>query len=159
MNDSIAKIDEVDTRLIIALQKDASLSQRALADEVGLSQNACYRRLQKLTQSGILLGASMRVNPAAIGLSLTVFMMLRTRNHDIKWARRLRQRAESIPEIVELHRVGGEWDYLLKVVTSGIGGYDRVYQNLITDLEFEAVTGIFSMETMLDNRPLPVLKR
>ena len=53
-----------------------------------------------------------------------------------------------------MHRVGGEWDYLLKVVTTGMSGYDRVYQALTSDLGFEAVTGIFSMETMLENRPL-----
>ena len=66
-------------------------------------------------------------------MDLTVFVMIRTRNHDSQWMKRFRQRAESIPEIVEMHRVGGDWDYLLKVVTTGMSGYDRVYQALIAE--------------------------
>lgn len=153
------KVDAIDNALIAALQADASLSQRALADKVGLSQNACHRRLQKLMDAGILNGSTARINTRALGLELTVFVMVRTRYHDSEWALRFRQRAESMPEIVEMHRVGGEWDYLLKVVTTGMAGYDKVYQALIANLGFEAVTGIFSMETMLENRPLPVPHR
>lgn len=152
----VVKLDVIDNQLLAALQADASLSQRALAERVGLSQNACYRRLQKLTEAGVLDGASARINTKALGLDLTVFVMVRTRYHDSDWARKFRQRVESIPEIIELHRVGGEWDYLLKVVTTSMSGYDKVYQALIANLGFEAVTGIFSMETMLENRPLPL---
>ena len=151
-----SKLDNIDTRLIAELQADGGLSQRALAERVGLSQNACHRRIQKLTASGILKGTSARVDTAALGLDLTVFMLVRTRNHTSAWADRFGRRAGSIPEITELHRVGGEWDYLLKVVTSGMRGYDRVYQALTKDLEFETVTGVFAMETILENRPIAV---
>ena len=156
MRDSKTKIDAIDHKLISLLQDDCSLSQRALSERVGLSQNACWRRLQKLTEAGVLKGSAARIDTRAVGLDLTVFVMVRTRHHDADWARRFRQRAESIPEIVELHRVGGEWDYLIKVVTTNMAGYDRAYQALIADLDFETVTGIFSMETMLEGRPLPV---
>ncbi len=156
MNGILRKIDVIDNKLIALLQADASLSQRALSERVGLSQNACWRRLQKLTEAGILKGSTARIDTSALGLDLTVFVMVRTRHHDAEWATRFRQRAESIPEIVEMHRVGGEWDYLLKVVTTSMAGYDRAYQALIVDLDFETVTGIFSMETMLEGRPLPV---
>ena len=158
MSDQAARIDAIDNMLIAALQADAGLSQRALAERVGLSQNACFRRLQKLQDAGVLKGSTMRIDPAALGLDLTVFVMIRTRHHDARWAAGFRQRAEAIPEIVEMHRVGGEWDYLLKVVTTGMSGYDRVYQALIADLDFETVTGIFSMETLLEGRPLPVAR-
>jgi Lrp/AsnC family transcriptional regulator len=148
------KIDAIDNRIIAALQSDATLSQRALADQVGLSQNAVNRRVQRLTEAGVILGSGARIDARKLGLDLTVFMMIRTRHHDRQWMTRFRQRAESIPEIVEMHRVGGEWDYLLKVVTNGMAGYDRVYQALIADLGFEAVTGIFSMESIFEGRPL-----
>ena len=148
------KLDEIDNRLVAVLQEDAGLSQRALGERIGLSQNAIWRGMQNLAEAGILGGIGARIDPAALGLDLTVFVLVRTRQHDAKWSARLKHRAESIPEIVEMHRVGGEWDYLLKVVTTGMAGYDRVYQALTSDLGFEAVTGIFSMETMLANRPL-----
>ena len=143
MTQDNSKLDNIDTRLIAELQADGGLSQRALAERVGLSQNACHRRIQKLAASGILKGTSARVDTAALGLDLTVFMLVRTRNHTSDWADRFGRRAGSIPEITELHRVGGEWDYLL-------------YQALTKDLEFETVTGVFAMETILENRPIAV---
>jgi Lrp/AsnC family transcriptional regulator len=147
-------MDTIDQEILIAMQRDGSLSQRALAERVGLSQNACWRRVQRLTEIGALKGTTARIDPRALGLDLTVFMMVRTRHHNADWSRLFRQRVEAIPEIVELHRIGGDWDYLLKIVTTGMGGYDRVYQRLIDSLDLEKVTGFFSMETILEGRPL-----
>ncbi|WP_372841278.1 Lrp/AsnC family transcriptional regulator [Phaeovulum sp.] len=148
-------MDHFDQQIIAALQRDGSLSQRALAEQVGLSQNACWRRVQRLNESGVLRGTTARIAAKALGLDLTVFMMVRTRHHNAEWARNFRQRVEAIPEIVELHRIGGDWDYLLKIVTTGMSGYDRVYQTLIASVDLEKVTGFFSMETILEGRPLP----
>jgi Lrp/AsnC family transcriptional regulator len=53
-----------------------------------------------------------------------------------------------------VHRIGGEWDYLIKVVTSSMEGYDRVYKNLTSKLDLETVTGLFAMETILESQPL-----
>lgn len=147
-------MDEIDNTLIAILQRDATLSQRDLAERVGLSQNACWRRLQKLTEAGVLRGTRAVIDPQALGLHLTVFIMMRTRHHDDAWGRRFRARVESIPEITELHRIGGEWDYMAKAVTTSMAGYDRCYKALIDGLDFERVTGVFSMETVFEGRPL-----
>ena len=154
MNDDPLKIDEIDHKLLAALQQDASLSQRALADRIGLSQNACWRRLQRLTDAGLLRGSRAVLDATRVGLALTVFVMIRTRHHDDAWARKFRARVESIPEITEFHRIGGEWDYMAKLVTTSMGGYDRCYKALIADMDLERVTGVFSMETIFEARPL-----
>lgn len=151
---SSALIDEIDNKLIALLQKDGSLSQRDLAEQIGLSQNACWRRLQKLTEAGILNGSRAVIDATALGLDLTVFIMIRTRHHDDAWSRRFRARMESIPEITEFHRIGGEWDYMAKAVTTSMAGYDRCYKALIADMDLERVTGVFSMETIFEGRPL-----
>lgn len=148
------EITPIDAKILLALQRDGSLSQRALAEQVGLSQNACWRRLKRLHEEGVIAGYHARLDTARIGLDLTVFMMIRTRHHSAEWAARFRAHVSGIPEVVELHRIGGEWDYLLKVVTRSMAGYDRVYQALTAGLELESVTGYFAMETILDNRPL-----
>lgn len=147
-------MDHIDNKLISLLQQDGSLSQRELADRVGLSQNACWRRLTRLTEAGVIEGSRAHINAAALGLDLTVFAMIRTRHHSADWARRFRARAEAIPEITELHRIGGEWDYMAKIVTTSMAGYDTVYKRLIEDLDIERVTGVFSMETIFEGRPL-----
>ena len=158
MNDGPVILDEVDHRLLAALQGDASLSQRALAERVGLSQNACWRRLQRLTEAGILCGSRATIDATRVGLDLTVFVMIRTRHHDDVWARKFRARVESIPEISEFHRIGGEWDYMAKLVTTSMAGYDRCYKALIEDMDLERVTGVFSMETIFHGRPLRILR-
>ena len=147
-------MDEIDNRILGLLQKDASLSQRELAERVGLSQNACWRRLSRLTEAGVLKGSRAQIDAAALGLELTVFVMIRTRHHDDGWARKFRARVESLPEVTEFHRIGGEWDYMAKVVTTGMAGYDAVYKRLIADLDLERVTGVFSMETIFEGRSL-----
>jgi len=150
------KLDHIDTQILKALQIDASLSQRDLADRLGLSQNACWRRVRRLKEAGILQAPMARVDAMALGLDLAVFMLVRTRHHDAAWAASFRTRVESIPEVMELHRIGGEWDYLIKVLTTGMHGYDRIYQRLIEDLDIEKVTGLFSMEQILTDRPIQV---
>ena len=154
MNDKTLHIDKIDHALLALLQTDASLSQRELAERVGLSQNACWRRLQRLTEAGVLQGSRAVIDAARLGLGLTVFIMLRTRHHDDAWARRFRARIESLPQIVEFHRIGGEWDYMAKAVTTGMAGYDALYKRLIADMDLERVTGVFSMETIFQGRPL-----
>jgi Lrp/AsnC family transcriptional regulator len=81
-------------------------------------------------------------------------MMIKTRWHSECWQREFRVHVAAIPEIVDVHRIGGDWDYLIKVVTSSMSGYDKVYKQLTSKLELETVTGLFAMETILENQPL-----
>lgn len=148
------EIDQIDRSLLVILQQDAGLSQRDLADRVGLSQNACWRRLKRLEEIGLIRGRRTVIDHAALGLDLTVFMMIRTRHHSGDWSERFRRHVSAIPEVTEFHRIGGEWDYLVRVVTRGMAGYDQVYQKLISGFELENVTGYFSMETIFEGRPL-----
>ncbi|AAV96414.1 Lrp/AsnC family transcriptional regulator [Ruegeria pomeroyi] len=150
------KIDHIDTRLLKELQRDASLSQRDLADRVGLSQNACWRRLKALTDEGVLKGSSARVAREKLGLDLVVFVMLRTRHHSAEWLQKFRTHVLTIPEVVDFHRIGGDYDYQLKVVTRDMASYDKVYQRLIEKVELDSVTSYFAMEAIAEGRPLPL---
>lgn len=150
------KYDQIDLRILEISQKHGALSQRDLADRVGFSQNALWRRLKRLEEDGVLLEAQRRVSAQKLGLDLTVFVMVRTRTHSDDWIEAFRTHVSRIPQVVEMHRIGGDWDYMLKVVTRGMAGYDKVYKRLTTGIELETVTGFFSMETMLEGRPLDV---
>lgn len=146
------KIDEIDRKILSCLQKDGSISQRDLAERVGLSQNACWRRLQRLNTTGLIRGTHADIDVAALGYDLTVFVMIRTRHHSKEWADDFRRHVERLPEVIDFYRIGGDWDYLIKVVTRGMSGYDAFYQKLITDFDLATVTGFFSMEAIIDNR-------
>lgn len=151
------EIDKIDRRILMALQADASLSQRALADAVGLSQNACWRRLQRLTAEGVLRGQRAELDLARLGLDLVVMVMIKTPHHSKDWAIAFKDHVARIPGVVDLYRIGGEWDYLIKVVTEGISGYDRFYQQLVDGFDLSVVTGHFVMEEMISARPVQLL--
>jgi Lrp/AsnC family transcriptional regulator len=155
--DNSLKLDAFDMKILNAMQNDASLSQRDLADKVGMSQNACWRRLQRLNSLGLIVGSHNVIDLKALGLDLTVFVMIRTSRHSREWSEAFRLHVERLPEVVDFYRIGGEWDYLIKVVTKGMAGYDNFYQKLITDFELATVTGFFSMEAIINNRPVDLI--
>lgn len=150
------KIDQIDRDILAQLQRDGSLSQRDLAERVGLSQNACWRRLKALQDKGILKGTRAEVDRARLDLGLVVFVMLRTRHHSADWLAQFRRHVLTIPEVVDFHRIGGDYDYQLKVVTRDMASYDKVYQRLIAGVELDSVTSYFAMEAIAEGRPLPV---
>lgn len=149
-------MDQVDRRILAALQDAPDLSQRDLAERIGLSQNACWRRLKKLEDSGVLLGRSLRLDRAALGLDLVVFAMIRTRSHSAEWLAKFRRHVATIPEVIDFYRISGDYDYMLKIVAADMASYDRVYRRLIDTIELEKVTSCFAMEAIFDNRPLPL---
>jgi Lrp/AsnC family transcriptional regulator len=149
-------IDQIDARILLELQRDAGLSQRDLAERVGLSQNACWRRLRALEEEGIIQGRTLRLNRDKLGLGLVVFVMIKTRHHSASWLQTFRTHVSSIPDIVDFFRIGGDYDYLLKIVTSDMASYDAVYQRLIQKVELESVTSYFAMEAIEEQRPLPL---
>ncbi|MDX5359831.1 MAG: Lrp/AsnC family transcriptional regulator [Alphaproteobacteria bacterium] len=150
------KLDQKDLDILNALQRDAGQSQRELAERVGLSQNACWRRLKLLEEAGVIRGRKLLLDRDALGLSLVVFTMIRTRRHSADWLAQFRQHVATIPDIVDFYRIGGDYDYMLRIVTRDMKSFDRVYQRLIDKLDLDAVTSYFAMEAISEDRPLPL---
>jgi len=148
--------DQIDRQILRALQRDATLSQRDLAETVGLSQNACWRRLRALHGSGLISGHTIRLDAKAVGLGLTVFVMIRTRHHSRDWLLTFRKEVTAIANVIDFYRIAGDYDYMLKVVAEDMNDFDRVYQRLIAKVELEAVTSCITMEAIVNNRDLPV---
>ena len=150
------KIDQFNVKLLEAMQRDGSLSQRELAEHTNLSANACWNRMQALKKKGIILGQTVRLDRKKLGLDLVVFVMVRTRHHSSEWLQKFRDHVSTIPEVIDFFRIGGDYDYLLKVVTSDMNSYDAVYQRLIEAVELDSVTSYFAMEAIEEQRPLPI---
>jgi Lrp/AsnC family transcriptional regulator len=153
---SMEKLDQIDRALLRALQRDASLSQRELAETVGLSQNACWRRLKALQESGLIKGQTIRLDAQQLGLGLTVFVMVRTRNHSKDWLAIFRREVMNIPHVIDFYRIAGDYDYMLKVVAEDMNAFDQIYQRLTAKVELETVTSYITMEAIADARDLPV---
>jgi Lrp/AsnC family transcriptional regulator len=148
--------DHIDRRILRALQRDGALSQRELAEAVGMSQNACWRRLKALHDSGLIRGHTVRLDARAVGLGLTVFVMIRTKHHSKDWLEAFRKEVSAIANVIDFYRIAGDYDYMLKVVAEDMNDFDRVYQRMIEKVELEAVTSYITMEAIVSNRELPV---
>jgi Lrp/AsnC family transcriptional regulator len=149
------QIDKLDRILLELMQKDAALSVGNLAEQIGISKSACWRRIQKLEESGVIRQRVTILDPSKIGLNLTVFISVRTSQHNTKWADSFKKTVEGISGITEVYRMGGDVDYLLKAIVSDMSGYDRLYQQLISADLFEVTAG-FVMETMKQTTILPL---
>lgn len=149
-------LDRIDILILEEMQRRPDLSQRELAERVGLSQNACWRRLKRMERNGIIEGRSIRLNREALGLGLVVFTMVRTRSHSADWLTTFRRHVASIPEVTDFFRIGGDYDYLLKVIVGSMAAYDDVYRRLIQKVELDSVTSYFTMEAIIENRALPL---
>ena len=148
-------MDRIDRKILFQLQADASLSVGDLAVHVGVSKSACWRRIQKLEQAGIVRGRVTLLDATKLDLSLTVFISIRTNHHNEKWSRHFKNVVEDIPGILEVYRMGGELDYMIKAVVKDMPDYDRLYQQLIKADLFD-VTANFVMEEIKYTTELPL---
>lgn len=149
-------LDAIDRKILDQLQRDATLSVADLADRVGLTTTPCWRRLQKLEAEGIIKGRVALLDADKLNIGTTVFVAVRTAQHNAQWLEAFSKAVQTLPEIVEVHRLSGETDYLLKVQVPDIAAYDRVYKRLIAQVDLFDVSSSFSMETLKATTVLPL---
>ncbi len=153
------KLDHIDRQILRELQKDSSRSTAEIADRVGLSMNACWRRIKQLQRQGIVRKQVTLLDPNALGLGLTAFVQVRTSQHTEEWFDQFARSIRQIEEVVEFHRVSGDYDYILKVIVSDIADYDRVYKRIIKAAPLQDVTSYFSMEKIKETTEIPIPAR
>lgn len=139
-------MDAIDRRILTALQDDATISIGDLANKVGLSQTPCWKRVQKLEAAGVILKRVALVAPEKIGLGLTVFVQIETGDHSGPWLKTFAQTVSAMPEVMELYRMAGDVDYMLRVVVADMAAYDAFYKSLIEAIPLKNVTSRFAME-------------
>ncbi|GDY27063.1 MULTISPECIES: Lrp/AsnC family transcriptional regulator [unclassified Agarivorans] len=149
------KLDSKDKLILDLLQRDVSIALNEIAERVGLSATPCWRRVQKLEQAGFIRHKVALLDRNKLNLGVTVFVSVRTSQHDPSWLAQFNQAVQDIPEIIEAHRMSGSIDYLLQVVVPSINDYDKVYKQLIERLAFTDVSSAFSMEVMKSTTSLP----
>jgi len=151
-----SQLDSIDWAILRELQADASLPVHEVGERVGLSHNACWRRIRRLEDSGVIARRVALVDPEKLGLATTVFVAIRTNRHDPAWLDAFRRGVETIEEIVECHRMAGDVDYLLKLAVRDIAHYDRIYRKLIAAVpDLADVSSSFSMERLKATTALP----
>ncbi|HWU00622.1 MAG TPA: Lrp/AsnC family transcriptional regulator [Terriglobales bacterium] len=149
-------LDLLDIKILTELQCDASLPVAELAETVGLSTNACWRRIKRLEEVGVIRARVALLDPQKLGLGVTVFVAVRTNEHNDDWLQQFAKAVDSIPEVIEFYRMSGDVDYLLRVQVADIADYDRVYKQLIKKVRLTDVSSTFAMEQIKYTTALPV---
>jgi len=149
-------MDLVDRKILNLLQFDASLTVKQIAGQVHLSITPCWKRIQKLETQGIIRARVALLDPEKVDANVTVFVAIKTDQHTTQWIERFSSAISDMPEVMEIFRMSGEVDYLLKVVVSSIDAYDRFYKNLVDRIELSNITSSFAMEQMKYTTALPI---
>ena len=144
-------MDAIDRKILTVLQENANIAIADLARAVGLSPTPCWKRVQKLEKSGVIAGRVALVDPQKIGLGLTVFVSIETDDHSQAWLARFATAVSAMPEVMDLYRMAGDVDYLLRVVVADTAAYDAFYQKLIAAVPLKKVTSRFAMERVKSN--------
>ena len=145
-----------DKKILKLLQDDASLSIAQIAAKVHLSPAPCWRRIQKLKDERVIRQQVVLCDAKKLGVGVTVFVSVRTNQHNTAWFERFAKGVAEIPEVVEFYRMSGDIDYLLRVVVPDIAGYDAVYKRLIRIAELHDVSSSFAMEQIKYTTALPL---
>ena len=149
------ELDRLDREILRLITVDASLSLADIATAVGLTATPCWKRIRRMEQDGIITARVAVLDPAKVGLPVSVFVAVETSDHSSDWLEKFAALIGRTPEIVDAWRMSGEVDYLLHVVVPDIASYDQFYRKLIAAVPLRNVSSRFSMERM-KAAPLPV---
>jgi Lrp/AsnC family transcriptional regulator len=150
-------LDATDLAILRLIQADASLSLGDIAKEVGLTQTPCWKRIRRMEEAGIITGRVTLVNAEKLGLGISVFVAIETGDHSAAWIESFAKTVAEMPEIVECWRLGGDVDYLLRVVVSDMTAFDGFYRKLTARVSsLRKVTSRFAMECVKSTTALPI---
>ena len=124
-------MDALDHRILECLQRDASVTNQSLAEEVGLSPSACLKRVKRLRESGIIDRVVALLNPEAIGDCLYFIVEVAMERDHKRLYKRFEERALAAPEVKQCYQVTGEYDFVLIVSVPDLNAYDRFCDSVV----------------------------
>lgn len=151
-----AMLDKMDLKILEILQADSTTPVAEIGKQIGLSTTPCWRRIQKLEEKGIIKERVAVLNPDQVNAGVTVFVAITTSEHSKEWLDKFQNVVTAFPEVVELYRMSGQVDYLMRVVVSDIAAYDDFYKRMIAEIEITDVSSTFAMEQMKFTTALPL---
>jgi DNA-binding Lrp family transcriptional regulator len=151
------RIDEIDRRIVRALQRDASLSHAALAEHVGASAASVWRRVRALERAGVL-GPTVRLaDPAKLDRSVNVLCQVRMHRQTTDARDEFERFIRSREEIVECYAMSGEWDYLLRIAVKDVADYDRfIRQGVLAHPSVANAASNFALRQVKYTTEIPV---
>ncbi len=131
---SIRTLDRLDRRILALLQQDGRMSMKDLAEQVGLSITPCIERVKRMERDGVIMGYYARVNPAALGAALLVFVEITLDHKSGNMFDQFRREVLRIPEVMECHLISGDFDYLIKARIREMSEYRKLRGDILLQL-------------------------
>ncbi|MBL4618663.1 MAG: Lrp/AsnC family transcriptional regulator [Marinicaulis sp.] len=125
------KLDHIDHKILRYLQENARVTNAELADKVGLSPTPCLRRLRRLEKDRIILGYHTEVNREALGMNVTVIILVKLEREDDKTLREFEAEIKKRSEVMECYLVTGKFDYFIRVVIPSLSAYETFLSETI----------------------------
>lgn len=138
-------LDKIDRKILTILQRDATMPVAEIGRKVGLSTTPCWRRIQKMEEDGVIQRRVAVLDPTKVNAGVTVFVSVKTNEHNEAWMRKFAAVVDEFPEVVEFYRMSGDVDYLMRVVVPDIGAYDTFYKRMIGKIALTDVSSAFAM--------------
>ncbi len=149
-------MDQTDLAILGLLQQDAALTLAEVAAQVNLSPTPCWRRINKLEMAGVIERRVALLDPAKVGIDLTIFVTVETDDHSAAWTRAFADALAAMPEVMEVFRMAGEVDYLLKIAVPNIAAYDAFYRAITAAVPLKTITSMIAMETVKRTTAFPL---
>ncbi|SAI74635.1 leucine-responsive regulatory protein [Bordetella ansorpii] len=151
------ELDRVDLRILDVLQREGRISIAELAQRISLSATPCSERVKRLEREGVITGYHARVNPAALGKNLLVFLEIKLSAKSGDVFDKVRKELLYVPEVMECHLVSGDFDYLVKARLSEMNEYRRLLGEILKRLPASAESRSYVvMEEIKETLFLPV---
>lgn len=151
------KLDDIDRRLLSALQENGRLPVTDLAEKVGLTTSPCLRRLKILEQTGIIRGYAALVDQKKVGLPVSVFVSVKLEKQREEALERFETAMRNCPEVMECYLMTGTRDYLLRVVAQDLAAYERFLKETLTRVDgIASIESSFALAQVKYSNKLPI---
>lgn len=149
----MGEIDQIDARILQALESDGRQTNATLAERVGLSASACLRRVQALERAGIITGYRARIDRTKLGRSFTAYVTVGLSSHTRDAQRQFEAAMAAAPEVIECHNITGTVEYLLRIEVSDLAAYKRFHSDGLGVLpQVTSITSYVVMASPKDQR-------
>jgi Lrp/AsnC family transcriptional regulator, leucine-responsive regulatory protein len=132
--ESVRSLDKLDRKILQLLQQDGRMSMKDLAEQVGLSITPTTERVKRMERDGVISGYHARLNPAALGATLLVFVEITLNQKSASHFEQFRREVLRIPEVQECHLVSGDFDYLIKARIHEMAEYRKLLGDMLLNL-------------------------
>ena len=150
-------IDQIDRRILEILQRSPGINATAVGEEIGLSQSACWRRIQRLRDEGVIREQPVKLDREKVGLNTMVFAHVKLTSHGRSNLAAFAEAVSGYPEVLDCYVLLGNVDFLLRIVTEDIKSYEQFFFEKLSQLPgIQEINSSIALSEIKHSTVLPI---